>query len=288
MQENQKIAIVLSGGGTRCAYSAGALVALAQEYGYETPDIAIASSGSVASLFYFLAKQHEDIKKTWTDLLDDPLFISFRRKHIMDIDYLIDHISKRKVPLNAEALEETRTAWFVPLTDARNGKTFWATRVCWFDIYEIMRAAKAIPILYNEHVRLGTGRYVDGDISTTHTTLLRKAIDEGATTIISITNNLPPSLVTRLFLGLYAIVSPRGLRNIVFHDLFDVDSFTPEETVKFISISPSQPLPMSVYSREKKLLAGAFELGFEDTRIHKEIRALFGKPKSKKRPRTKK
>jgi len=283
MRENRKIAIVLSGGGTRCAYSAGALVALSQEYGFETPSIAIASSGSVASLFYFLAGQHEDIKKTWTGLLDDPLFISFRKRHIMDIDYLIDHISKKKVPLDVAKLDNTKTKWFIPLTEARTGKTFWATKICWFDVYEIMRAAKAIPILYNERVRLGGGQYLDGDFSTTHASLLRKAIDEGATTIISVTNNLPPSLLARILLGLYAIFSPRGLRKIIFKDLFNTEDFTPEETLTLIPIAPSKPLPMSVYSHDKRELNRAFELGYTDMLINDDIRALFGNPTSAKK-----
>ena len=52
----------------KCAYAGGALVALARELGITKPDIFVAASGSVGSMFYFLSGQYDAIPVSYTHL----------------------------------------------------------------------------------------------------------------------------------------------------------------------------------------------------------------------------
>ena len=95
-----KTAVVVSGGGMKCAYSAGALVALGEKLHITTPDILIAASGGVGNSFYYLAGQYADIRKAWSRYLPSRDFIRYFPFPNIRIDYLIDEVFKRLLPLD--------------------------------------------------------------------------------------------------------------------------------------------------------------------------------------------
>ena len=97
---NGKLALILSGGGMTCAYSAGATVGLVDKYNFKNPDIAIGSSGGAGTLAYYVAGQYDAIRNIWTNLLATRKFInSLRFWKIIDIDYVIDVVFTKQEPL---------------------------------------------------------------------------------------------------------------------------------------------------------------------------------------------
>lgn len=170
----------------RCAYTAGALVALARECGVTTPNSVFALSGSAGNALYFVAGQYDAIERIWTELLSTRRFVSFARLwRVMDIDYLVDKVFTKQEPLNIPRLRSSMIRYCIPVTDAlthvpryfSNGEA---------DALEVLRAAKALPFLYGKRVTIDGGAYVDGGLSVTFDDLLTRAKDSGAKRIIAI------------------------------------------------------------------------------------------------------
>lgn len=274
--KNEKVAIVTSGGGMKCAYSAGALVALARELKITDPDIFVAASGSVGSMFYFLAKQYDDIEKLWTRFLPSPQFIRYAPFPALNINYLVDTVAKRYLPLDLDAVEASATKFFVPVTDTKSGETTFIDNHLWMSPYEIARAATAIPLLYNGHVHLGGKSYLDGDFSAGMVDLIDAAIKGGATRILCITNSDAPTKFGKAILRTYGALLRPGLRKAMLRDMELGPTIVWPDGIEFTLVSPTSPLPTVLYSRERRKVVEAFTMGYEDLLAKRdEVEALF-------------
>ncbi len=273
--KEEKVAIITSGGGMKCAYAAGALVALAKKLGITEPDIFISASGSVGAMFYYLAGQYDNIEKIWLRYLPSPEVIrTFPPK--LRVDYIVDTIMRRELPLDERAFVKAKTRWFVPVTDLDTGHTEYISNNTWFDPYEVMRAAKAIPFLYGGTVRLGARTFIDGDLNMNMTELIRKARKEGATKIIVISNTVMLSGFSRWFTKLYALFASPMIRQMVRYDLerTHFDHFPAD--VEILVIGPTYPLPTGVFTRSRRAVAESYQMGWDDLLgRRKEIEGLF-------------
>lgn len=271
------VAIITSGGGMKCAYAGGALVALAKELNIHNPDIFVAASGSVGSMFYYLTEQEEAIQKAWTSFIPSPAFIRYGPVPAMRINYLVDTIFKEYIPLDIPKLEQVHTKYFVPVTDVETGHTTFITNDTWFNPYEIMRAAKAIPILYNGHVHLGGRSYLDGDFSTSLASLVKKAIDAGAKRILCISNTSAPSRFEAAIVKAYARLLHPALREAVLNDLPNDTRIIWPDGIEFVMLTPSLPLPSALYTRDRRRVIETFTMGYDDLLSKREeIERLFG------------
>ncbi len=185
--KNETLAVVCSGGGMRCAYAAGALVALAQECGITHPDIIIASSGSASCAAYYLTGQYAALKMIWTKLLSTRRFIFLPRVwKMMDIDYLVDQVFVRQAPLHLGVLANTATRFYIPALDPSTKKVRYFSNGEVADILQVLRAAKAIPFYFGRKVLLQGEYYIDGAIGVSFLETIHKAQALGATKIIAI------------------------------------------------------------------------------------------------------
>lgn len=261
----------------KCAYAGGALVALARELQIGNPDIFVAASGSVGSMFYYLTGQHEAIEKAWTDYLPSPAFIRYAPLPAMRINYLVDTIFKEYIPLDVPALEHVQTKYFVPVTDAETGQAVFISNDTWFNPYEVMRAAKAIPILYNGHVHLGGRSYLDGDFSTSMAALVKQAIDAGAKRILCISNTDAPTRFEAGIIKAYARFLNPLLREAVLADLPNDQHVRWPHGIEFMTLSPSLPLPSDLYTRNRRRVIETYTMGYNDLLDNRDkIQALFG------------
>ncbi|OGZ45155.1 MAG: hypothetical protein A2756_01680 [Candidatus Ryanbacteria bacterium RIFCSPHIGHO2_01_FULL_48_27] len=241
MSSQKKIAIVCSGGGMRCAYTGGVLVALAEKHKFTSPDIIIAASGSAAFAFYYLTRQYKSIEHIATELLSTPKFISFLRPFkIMDIDYLVDEVFKKQAPLNIGLLSDLKTKYYIAATDSNSRTRSYFCNDSSVDIFEILRATKAIPFFYNKKVVINGIDYIDGTVSTSFDDALLKARELGATHIIGI-DNRPRE-------GLHA------------------DDFI---------LIANRRQPAQLLTRDSRKLRAAFDLGFSDAARSAELSELL-------------
>lgn len=259
----EKVAIITSGGGMRCAYAAGALVALAKDLGYEKPDIFISASGSVGAMLYYLAGQYGDIERAWLRYVPSPEMVRAFPPRLR-IDYVVDTILKRDLPLDEDALRASSTRWFVPVTNLDTGKTEYVTSEKWFDPYEVMRAAKAIPFLYGGAVRLGAKNYIDGDVSVDIAELVKKARHEGATKVLVIANEGSAGRLMRLFTLISAAFARPMVRYLVLSDRRRHEWDHLPADVEILIVGPTYPLPLGTLTRIRRKVLQAYQMGRDD------------------------
>lgn len=278
-RKKEKIGLVLTGGGMRCAYSAGALLALHEVYKFDDPRTLGAASGSAGNAFYYLSRQYTLARTVWTKYLHDPKFLT--KRGAVNIDYLIDTVFKKKAPLDTDTLSKTKTRFFIPVTNSDLGKVEFISNDSFFDYYETLRAAKALPIVYGKKVRLGLKKYIDGDMAEDITDLAKKVLSTGVTTLITI-NCEPPQRnnVSKIFLSAKALLSPAPLRRAMLKDLSVPPGLCPTNVgVRAYCISPSKRLTVGTLSGTQAALKDTFDLGYADVANSHELRSLFSHKK---------
>jgi predicted patatin/cPLA2 family phospholipase len=270
----ERIALITSGGGMRCAYAAGALVTLAKRLGYVRPDIFISASGSVAAMFYYLAGQYDDIEHAWLRYVPSPEMVRLFPPRLR-LDYVVDTILRRELPLDEDALRESPTRWFVPVTDLATGRTRFVTNDEWYDPYEVMRAAKALPLLYGAAVRLGARPYIDGDISVNMAELIKKARHEGATKIFVITNTFKLRGAMRAFALVSAAFAKPMIRELLARDQRRAEWDHLPADVDILIIGPSYPLPLATFTRIRRKVLETYQMGVADLLVKRDTVLRF-------------
>lgn len=270
----EKVALILPGGGMRCAYGAGFLTALG-ELGYKKPDILIGASGSAGGSAYFLAEQYSSIRRIWTTLLSTPKFISLLRRPTMDIDYLIDEVFKKQEPLHVERVWSAKIRVLIPIASLVDGSVRYADQHEEADFFEVLRAAKALPIIFGKQVMIRGVPFVDGQVVSSTTDYIDKALAEGATKIILVGNSTM-SLRDRVVLRAYSLGAHPALKKSIRKRLHTViKEIVPPQHAELLSISPSKKLSAGLLTRSSKKLQEAFDVGYKDAVTNKRLHAIL-------------
>src|ERR1041384_5490853 len=104
-----KTALIVEGGAMRGAWAAGVLAFL-HEQGRRQFDLVYAASSGACSAAYFVAGMLQPGLMIWRTLASQVIrkWNFLRRKPIIDLAYLVDHVIKERVPLSVEALRRDR------------------------------------------------------------------------------------------------------------------------------------------------------------------------------------
>jgi len=266
-KEKQKIAIVVEGGGMKCAYSAGVLMALAEQLKFTEPDIAVGSSGGGASLLYYISWQYELGRKIWTELLSTDKFISLTRLYpIFDMDYLVDTVFKQQAPLDMEKILKSKTKLFLSATNFETGQVQYFSNDGSTDIFEAARATVALPLVYNKKIKINGNEYIDGDVASSVNINIQKAIKEGATKILVIENDrtLPNQPAdTSLYWKILSFIESEPIRNAIKNNETKKDYVIPEN-VEMFYVEPSTVTTISAIDHNQDDLKKTFKLGYDD------------------------
>lgn len=249
VHERPKIAIVAPGGGTGCAYGAGGFTALAAEYNLK-PDIIIAASGDAGTGAFYTSGQIKECETIWTEALATSKFVArWRILRIMKLDYLIDTVLKKLHPFDVDAFYASDIAYYVPITDRKGGSTRYVSnkdgRSDSVDMFEVLRATKAIPVLVPP-VTIEGAQYQDGSFGASFDDLLNKAVELGAGIIIGLDSRWRKKPIS---------VTSTNER--------DVCIITTEK-------NPSSPLTSS-----PKKLRESFDMGYRDVATNLELKKLL-------------
>lgn len=230
----KKSALVIQGGGMRGIYSLGALTALENHGLRDSFDLVIGSSGGAINGAYFLAGQANAALDLYVEYLSDRRFVNKRRiNKIVDIDYLIDGAIKPILPVDIDTLRRSNTDFHIVLTDADTARLHVIDgKTPEFDLYELMRATAALPILYNKRIRIGDRYFVDGGI--VNAVPVSRAVEYGAQEVLAIltrprgfrrhdSGKLHRLLALQMARGLSAALRAILLReDVVFNETMDL------------------------------------------------------------------
>lgn len=264
-----KIALVMSEGGVRCAYSVGAILALVEKYNLTQPDFVIGASGSTGTLAYFTAGQYESIKNIWENLLCTKNFISLARFwRIMDIDYLIDQIFKKQDPLNINAIKSSSVGLYIMLTDSETGESKYFAQTD-IDIFEALRASNAMPVFFNKSVIINGRPFIDGALSFHLEDGIKLAKDLGAEKIIAI-NNKNESLKGILSYWIYAIFQKTKIRQAM---LKNRPKFEHDKSV--FLLNGCKKIPIGTLDNDQKRIKETIKLGYEDVANNQNLQEFL-------------
>jgi predicted patatin/cPLA2 family phospholipase len=160
----RKVALLVEGGGLRGAFAVGVLRVLLERLGATSFDGVFAVSSGVFAASYFVANQGEDMEATWRDLVCNRQLIDYwnilKREPVLKLDHLID-LFKGSVRLNLQHIYDSPAELLFVLTHWDTGAPayFDAKRP---EIFDLMRASSALPLIYNRPVIIDGQLYYDG------------------------------------------------------------------------------------------------------------------------------
>jgi predicted patatin/cPLA2 family phospholipase len=185
------LALIAEGGGMRGAYVYGAMKALEDvfndQHGLMNFDYMAGTSASALTMMYTLAGQfHSDGLEIWSKKVAQKRFLNardFKRMFVgpsvLDVEYLVDEIFARQHPLALHQLKKTQVKFYIPLLDVKDLSLRFYTNdtevssallpyeLIFMDkenpaeIYEMMKAASAVPIAFNKEIHIQGRTYVD-------------------------------------------------------------------------------------------------------------------------------
>jgi len=149
----------------RGAWAAGVLAYL-QERGLRQYDFVYAASSGACSAVYFVADMWEPGLAIWRELASKVVRKTnfLRRKPIIDLAYLVDHIIRKHVPLSVEALQKAPTLFYIVLTDCHTGEPVYF-HVCDDRVFAALRATSSMPLATRGFDYVDGQPYADGGVS---------------------------------------------------------------------------------------------------------------------------
>lgn len=272
----KKLAIVCSGGGMTCSYTAGFLSALVKEYGLKQPEIVIAGSGSAGTTSYYVAKQYDSMTNIWANRLSTKKFIDLLRiERIIDIDYVIDRVFKEQEPLDIAEVVDSDIHYIVPALNIESGVVEYFSNKDDVDWFEVLRATKAMPILFNKCVGINGHQYCDSRVSSGEGLNILKALEIGATHILVVATDEHENMFEEIGYDLWLDSKSDEFRSN--HKKLEeiIASTVLPESIKFLKIAPKEKLPVKVLDNGQDHLRESIKLGYHDCKNDPQIKQFI-------------
>jgi len=270
-----RLAIITSGGGMACSYSAGVILALVEKFKLTDPDIVIGGSGSIGTLSYYVSKQYSSIKNIWLNLLSTPKFINQARFwRIIDIDYLIDEVFKRQDPLNIKKVYSSKIHYLIAATSKDTGKVEYFSNKKKDDILEAMRASAAVPIIYNKIVRINKKKYCDTLNSSSIGLNIIKAVKLGANKLIVI-DNATSTKVGDYFYNKWLLFQNKTFKKNYNKECKKREFIAISNGIDIIYLRPKKKLKIEILDHDQDELRKTFNKGYNETVNDKKLKKFL-------------
>jgi predicted patatin/cPLA2 family phospholipase len=280
--------LILEGGGTRAAYSAGVVHALVRE-GVRASAVVGSSSGSMNAAF-FATGQTDMLCHLWSDVVPNQGFISYRRLLTpwgppgLDVDRMIDHVVKGQGALDIQRAVAGDPALYVVSTEVSQGRAH-IVRPNADNLCDWLRASHAIPVGYNRIVTVDGTDFVDGGCAAPvpFDLPLEEPCDGPIVVILTrpiTTKKPPPNWWQQLFLR--TIVPPRvagiTLRQHELHHATMRRLAEAESRGGVIVVNPPPEMTLARVTNDARKIAAGVKVGEEvgkrlAERLHKEREA---------------
>ena len=261
-----------------CSYAAGAISALALHHRFENPDIVIGGSGSAGSLAYFVSGQYGSIKKLWGEYLSTKKFINkWRFWKLIDIDYLIDEIFGKQDRLDTKAVMKSNIDLFIAATNSKTAELKYFSNKFLRneeDIFDILRASKAMPIAFNKKIKIDGEKFCDSYLSSYPNAHIRKAVELGAKKIILI-DSRPGVGRNEIFFKFWIIAQSRQFKKSYNSQIKEIFNYKLPDDISLITIKPSSKINADTFSSKKEDLVQTIQAGHDDVVNNKELKAML-------------
>jgi predicted patatin/cPLA2 family phospholipase len=270
----RKTALIVEGGAMRGAWAAGVLAFLHQK-GRHRYDLVYAASSGACSAAYFVAGMWEPALTIWhghaCHVVRKTNFL--RRKPIIDLAYLVDHVCRSHVPLSVEALQQAPTRFFIVLTDCHTGEPVYFPG-CDERVFAALRATSSMPLGTRGYDFVDGHPYADGGVS--DPIPIQRAIQDGATEItVVLTHKLDLRLKPKpRWLGKLAYPEfPQVARvwttaqHLAYNAALDLIR-QPPPGIRILAFRPLRPMPVGPLTTAQSRIDAALASGQAEAAEH--------------------
>lgn len=274
MDQQEKIGLVVEGGGMKCAYNAGILDAFLDNG--ITFDYCIGVSGGAGNLASYLAGQRGRNLRFFTEHIHSSDYFGIKSLlktgNLFGLQYIYGELtnSTGKDPIDFSAIQRNPTKYQVVVTNALTGKAeYFGKEAMKQDDYRLFMASSAIPAACRPVLLRGVP-YFDGGLA--DAIPVRHALEEGCDRLVVILSknrdyvrkpqNMRP-LYTALCRKYPKVISAIENRHITYNRNFQ-DVFSLEQEGTAFVFAPSQSIHVGTYSMREEDERALYALGMED------------------------
>jgi len=283
-----KVGLVLQGGGTRSAFTAGVLDTL-MENKISFPYIVGTSAGALDAVNWLSG----DIGRSKTiaiNLMDDKKFVSLHNLlhygSLFNFTYLVVDVPKKVVPFNVKAYNESPIHYVVAATGLEDGKDHYFVKGECREMWKAIAASSSLPLITWKPVMVEGHPYLDG--GPTANIPFRRALADGCESLVVVT--------TRAHGFRKAPAKKKNLRRAHFlykqypeflkafakeSEVYNADADaldTLEAAGKAFVICPSHPVTIGRTCRDKAQLDALYHEGVDVTKSLLEKLKVFLSP----------
>ncbi|HZI20625.1 MAG TPA: patatin-like phospholipase family protein [Pyrinomonadaceae bacterium] len=184
--DGRKLGLVIEGGAMRAVCSAGGAVALAHLGFTDLFDEVYATSAGAMNASYFLSNQPLLGISVYFDSCTTRSFLNpLRVWKVIDVDYLFEQVVSVDKPLDVEKILSSRTRLFVAVIDKRTGAgTVIDTKATNAPLLSVLKAATALPVLYNRAIDIDGTPFMDGGLAIPFP--IEQALANGCTDVLTL------------------------------------------------------------------------------------------------------
>ena len=184
----EKIAMILGDGGVKAGFIAGAADAILNNL--PNPEdiikVMVGTSASSGNVIYYLSYgENHPGEKMWTTILADKRFINFdglkdiySARPLYDLDFMIEQIFKVENPIDPQVINSHKIKFVIPVLEKSASTATYFTNdskllekyeekgiqlksSIHLDLYELIKASSAAPLIYDRTVGLDGKEYLD-------------------------------------------------------------------------------------------------------------------------------
>jgi len=161
-----------------------------QECGRRQYDLVYAASSGACSAVLFRRDMWEPGLAIWRELACtwSAKAISSRRKPIIDLAYLVDHVIRSAFRFPLKRCKKAPTRFFIVLTDCHTGEPVYF-HVCDDRVFAALRATSSMALATRGYDYVDGQPYADGGVA--DPIPIRRAIQDGATDITVVLTHNP-------------------------------------------------------------------------------------------------
>lgn len=215
--DGRRIGLVIEGGAMRAVCSAGGAAALAHLGLTDVFDDVYATSAGAMNASYFLSHQPDSGIRVYFENCTTAAFLNpLRFWKVIDVDYIFDRVVTVEKPLDVARIMTSPARLFVAVADRATGDgRVIDTQRCDTPLLQVLKAATAIPVLYNRSVLIDGRLSLDGGMAIPFP--LEQALANGCTDVLVLLTrpaghrSLPPNAASRLLFDLICARGSTGL-----------------------------------------------------------------------------
>ncbi|EMY60747.1 patatin-like phospholipase family protein [Leptospira terpstrae] len=295
--KGSKRALLVEGGGMKGAFSGGVLYAWNRFLRPNYFDLVVGvSSGACAAAYYVSMPKEEPVKSEkalavwYRDLSGSKLisfFHPFQGKTLLNQEYLIDFIFRKKVRLESETLDRKNVPHFAIAVSNLHTHSIEYIKATSSNIFDLLKAATSLPIATRGKHWLNGKLYSDAAIL--NPLPIQDIIEAGYKEIVVIMNSPIRHIsgpLTR-FTSLLAFPKHRAIRRLMrklhhfhFNSAREL-AVKPPRGVKIITVAPDAPLPVKLTTTIRTKLYKTVLLGAKKGE-EAMLKILKRKPKKQK------